>query len=528
MRQHPGNQGVATNSGILAPYDVATISSRLRMEICLSNLDAQPSVCKALAVGLFSDDASEELARLAQQLGADLPAAARQRRFTAKVGEKLLLFPLPNAPHTVLLLGLGEQAQYALTTMRSAAAEAARVIADHGSAELALRLPLAAINLQQGLLAQAEAVQLTIYQDRRFKSDKEEDQPPKLQSVTIHSPHGDGPPLARASAVCAGVELARQLVAAPPNVVDPTALANTARSLAANHGLKLRLLEKDECTKLGMGAYLGVAEASHIPPQFIHLTYQPASAVKQRLVLVGKGLTFDSGGYNLKVGAAQIEMMKFDMGGCAAVLGAARAIAELQPQGVEVHFISATCENMISGAGLRPGDILKASNGTTIEVNNTDAEGRLTLADALVYACGLEPHAVVDLATLTGACQIALGDEVAGMWSPNDSLATELLQAAEDSCEGLWRMPLPAAYKDRMKSQFADLKNTGPRAGGAITAALFLQNFVKPEIPWAHIDIAGTVWSEKGYGDNPPGATGYGVRTLVDWVSARATDGKGQ
>ena len=497
------------------------------MEIRLSNLDAQPGVCKAFAVGLFSNGVSEELARLAQQLGVDLPAAAEQRRFTAKAGERLLLFPLANAPHTVLLLGLGEQARYSLTAMRGAAAEAARAIAEHGSAELALQIPLATINPQQGLLAQAEAVQLSTYQDRRFKGDKEEDQPTRLQSVTILSPHDLEPVLARAAAVCAGVELARQLVAAPPNVVTPTALANTARALAADHGLKLRLLEKDDCERLGMGAYLGVAEASHIPPQFIHLTYQPASEVKQRLVLVGKGLTFDSGGYNLKVGAAQIEMMKFDMGGCAAVLGAARAVAELQPQGVEVHFISATCENMISGAGLRPGDILKAGNGKTIEVNNTDAEGRLTLADALVYACGLEPHAVVDLATLTGACQIALGDEVAGLWSPNDSLAAELLQAAEDSCEGLWRMPLPAAYKDRMKSQFADLKNTGPRAGGAITAALFLQNFVKPDIPWAHIDIAGTVWSEKGHGDNPPGATGYGVRTLVDWVIGKAARPEG-
>ena len=498
------------------------------MRISLSNPDAPPSAYKAYAVGLFSDGIDEALAHLGQQVGVDLLSVAQQRRFRAKAGEKLLLFPLAAAPRTVLLLGLGERSRHTVKNLRTAAAEAAKLMAEHGSPELALHLPLATINPDKGLLAQAEAVQLATYQDLRFKSDKEdkedEEQRPRLQSVTILGPGTDGHEslLAKAAAVYSGVELARQLVAAPPNVVTPTALANTARALAADHGLTLRLLERDDCIKLGMGAYLGVAEASHIPPRFIHLTYQPVAAVRQRLVLVGKGLTFDSGGYNLKVGSSQIEMMKFDMGGCAAVLGAARAIAQLRPEAVEVHFISATCENMISGAGLRPGDILKAGNGKTIEVNNTDAEGRLTLADALVYACGLEPNAVVDLATLTGACQIALGDEVAGMWSSEDSLATELLQAADTSCEGLWRMPLLPAYRDRMKSPLADMKNTGPRAGGAITAALFLQNFVKPDIPWAHIDIAGTVWSEKGHGDNPPGATGYGVRTLVEWITSKA------
>jgi len=226
----------------------------------------------------------------------------------------------------------------------------------------------------------------------------------------------------------------------------------------------------------------------------------------------------------LKVGAAQIEMMKYDMGGCGAVLGAARAIGQLRPKGIEVHFISATCENMISGDGLHPGDIVTASNGVTIEVNNTDAEGRLTLADALVYACNLKPDAVVDLATLTGACLISLGDELAGLWSPDDDLATDLLKAARCSGEGLWRMPLPASYMERMKSPFADLKNTGPRAGGAITAALFLKEFISPGVAWAHLDIAGTVWSDKGHGDNPAGATGYGVRTLVEWVSTHAAD----
>ena len=291
------------------------------------------------------------------------------------------------------------------------------------------------------------------------------------------------------------------------------------------------MLDEAACRERGMGAYLAVAQGASIPPRFLHLIIRPEGPVQRRLVLIGKGLTLDSGGYNLKVGPAQIDMVKFDMGGCGAVLGAARTLAQLRPTGVEIHVISATTENMVSAEAIHPGAIITASNGKTIEINNTDAEGRLTLADALVYACGLEPDAIVDLATLTGACVIALGDEIAGCWSPSDALAGELDAAAKRAGEGLWRMPLQRSYKQGLKSGFADMKNTGPRPGGSITAALFLQEFVNAEIPWAHIDIAGPVWSEKGRGQDPAGATGYGVRTLVEWclnVAAEAKEGLSQ
>jgi leucyl aminopeptidase len=261
-----------------------------------------------------------------------------------------------------------------------------------------------------------------------------------------------------------------------------------------------------------MGAYLGVAQGSDLPPKFIHLTYTPSGEVKRRVALVGKGLTFDSGGYNLKGPGSMIEMMKFDMGGSAAVLGAARAIGQLRPADVEVHVLVASCENMISGGAIHPGDVLRASNGKTIEINNTDAEGRLTLADALVYACKLEPDAVVDLATLTGACVIALGDEIAGLWSNNDELAAALNAASKEAGEAFWRMPLRGSYKEGLKSPIADLKNTGPRPGGSITAALFLQDFISEGRPWAHLDIAGTVWSDKG--PEPQGAV-----SLMRWPS---------
>ena len=311
--------------------------------------------------------------------------------------------------------------------------------------------------------------------------------------------------------------LARELVSAPPNVVTPEKLAQTATDIAQSHGLTLEILEREQCETLGMGAYLGVAKASDLPPKFIHLTYTPTGTPKRKLAIIGKGLTFDSGGLNLKPSGSGIEMMKIDMGGAAAVLGAAKAIAQLEPE-VEVHFISATTENMVSGHAMRPGDILTASNGKSIEVNNTDAEGRLTLADALVFADKLGVDAAIDLATLTGACVVALGDDIAALFSQDEELAGKLMSAAEASGEKLWQMPMEDKYFEGLKSVVADMKNTGPRAGGSITAALFLKQFVK-ETPWAHLDIAGPVWTDKENGYNSPGATGYGVRMLVQWVA---------
>ena len=501
------------------------------MELHLIPADAPLPGEAALAVGLFSDELDAGLTGLNKRLGFSLANLVSQRKFKADAGEALVLHPLGETPQTLLLLGLGERSGHTLQGVQKAAVRAARVARDQSVKALVLDLPLAALEPTAVLQQQAMAVRLAVFQDLRFKGkgkngDKAGDKndTTALDDVRMICPGAQAAVLARAEAICAGVELARELVAAPPNVVTPLSLAATAQQLAEDHGLALRILERQDCERLGMGSYLGVAQASALPPKFLHLTYRSDDPVKRRLALVGKGLTFDSGGYNLKVGAAQIEMMKYDMGGCGAVLGAARAIGQLRPKGIEVHFISATCENMISGDGLHPGDIVTASNGVTIEVNNTDAEGRLTLADALVYACNLKPDAVVDLATLTGACLISLGDELAGLWSPDDGLATDLLKAARCSGEGLWRMPLPASYMERMKSPFADLKNTGPRAGGAITAALFLKEFISPGVAWAHLDIAGTVWSDKGHGDNPAGATGYGVRMLVEWVSTHAAD----
>jgi len=483
--------------------------------------------CGAFAVGLLANQPNHPLRQaLDLWLNPDertaLQQRLEQRRFKGKAGDCLCLERLGPTPGILILVGLGEPADVDLNAVRQATALACKAAAPAGS--LGLALPLEALPPAAAALAAVEAARLVQFQDQRFKS--EADPSPSLSTlVLLGLPADCSPELGRAAAICNGVELARQLVSAPPNVATPQHLADTAAAIAREHGLELTVLERHDCQVLGMGAYLGVSQGSDLPPKFIHLTYRPTDEVKRRVALVGKGLTFDSGGYNLKVGGAQIEMMKYDMGGSAAVIGAMRAIAELRPSGLEVHMIVAACENMINGNAVHPGDIVTASNGKTIEINNTDAEGRLTLADALVYACRLEPDAVVDLATLTGACVIALGDDIAGLWSNNDGLATALLGAAEASGESLWRMPLRNSYKDGLKSSLADLKNTGPRPGGSITAALFLQDFITKDLPWAHLDIAGTVWSEKGRGCDPAGATGFGVRTLANWLLDGAPTG---
>lgn len=301
-------------------------------------------------------------------------------------------------------------------------------------------------------------------------------------------------------------------------------LAEQVCLLATELGIDIKILGEKECLELGMGCYLGVQQGSMFPPQFIHATYRPpnnedsssssSSSIKHKVALIGKGLTFDSGGYNLKAGkGSMIEQMKDDMGGCAAVFGAMKAIGQLKPNNIEVHFISAVCENMISAQAIRPGDILVAMNGKTVEVLDTDAEGRLTLADALVYADRLGVDTVIDLATLTGSIIAALGDKVAGLYTNNANLQTAIEQAAKRSNEKLWSMPMEDSYKDTLKSKIADWKNiSSSRWGDSIMAALFLQEFIENATTnWAHIDMAGPVTSNGQ-------ATGYGVKLLVEYI----------
>jgi len=486
------------------------------MKITLSSAGLKDWDGSVLIIGLFEEDHEKQIQSFGLPYKSYLIHRLKEQKFRAKSGE-IQAFDLPeNTPSKLILVGLGESKSLLINDLRNAAALSAR--ASIGTiGKLGIFFPWELFEPESAAQAVGEAIRLSLFKDLRFKSKPE----PLLKTNCIELIGVNKSAeacLGKISPICAGVELARELVGAPPNNVTPSTLAETAALISKEYGLQSTVLEREDCEAKGMGAYLAVAQGSDLEPKFIHLIYKAKGPIKRRIAMVGKGLTFDSGGYNLKVGAAQIDLMKFDMGGSAAVIGAARAIAELKPENLEAHFIVASCENMINGSAIHPGDIVEASNGKTIEINNTDAEGRLTLADALVYASELEPDAIVDLATLTGACVIALGDEIAGLWTENEQLATELINAAKASGEGIWRMPMQATYKEGLKSMLADMKNTGPRAGGSITAGLFLKEFVKESIPWAHIDIAGTVWADKDRGIDPAGATGYGVRTLVNWA----------
>ncbi|GMN57005.1 hypothetical protein TIFTF001_026116 [Ficus carica] len=482
-----------------------------------------------LAVGVTEKDLTKDenskfenpiLKKLDSHLGGLLAEVSSEEDFTGKAGQSTVLRLPGLGSKRVGLIGLGQSASTtaAFRGLGEAVAAAAKAAqASEVAVVLASSEGLSAESKLSTATAIVSGTVLGTHDDSRYRS---ESKTPSIKSVDILG-LGSGSELDKklkyAEDLSSGIIFGKELVNSPANVLTPGVLAEEASKIAAMYSdvLSAKILDVEQCKELKMGSYLGVAAASANPPHFIHLTYKPPSgSVKTKLALVGKGLTFDSGGYNIKTGpGCSIELMKFDMGGSAAVLGAAKAIGQIKPPGVEVHFIVAACENMISGTGMRPGDIVTASNGKTIEVNNTDAEGRLTLADALVYACNQGVEKIVDLATLTGACVIALGPSIAGVFSPSDDLAKEVLTASEASGEKLWRLPLEESYWESMKSGIADMVNTGGRQGGAITAALFLKQFVDEKVQWMHIDMAGPVWSDK-----KRTATGFGISTLVEWV----------
>jgi leucyl aminopeptidase len=321
---------------------------------------------------------------------------------------------------------------------------------------------------------------------------------------------------ARATATVAGVELAKEWANRPANHATPTHLADAARALAKLPKISCQVLGPREVAKLKMGSFMAVAQGSEQPLRFIVLQYKGAAASQAPTVLVGKGITFDTGGISIKP-AGEMDEMKFDMGGAASVLGVFRALAEIKPA-INVVGLIPSCENMPDGRAVKPGDVVTSMSGQTIEVLNTDAEGRLILCDALSYAERFKPQAVVDIATLTGACVIALGAVRSGLFSTDDGLAGRLLQAGETAQDLAWRMPLDDDYADGLKSNFADVANVSGRAGGAITAAKFLQRFAG-QFPWAHLDIAGTAWRSGA----AKGSTGRPVGLLLEFLLGAPT-----
>ena len=404
--------------------------------------------------------------------------------------------------------------------VRSAASAGLGLLKGSGVAHVAVQIAGAGALQAEHVQALCAAAGDAAYQYRHTKPSAPS--APALKRLTVLAANpaearSASAELKRGAAIVAGNHLARELANRPGNHCTPSHLASEARRLARQHGLKVAVYDRKGIEKIGMGSFLAVAQGSAEPPRFIVLRYDGAARREPPIVLVGKGITFDSGGISLKPGEAMDEM-KFDMGGAASVLGTMRAVAELGPRVNVVGLIAAT-ENLPGGRAVKPGDVVTSLSGQTIEILNTDAEGRLILCDALTYAERLNPAAVVDVATLTGACVIALGAVRSGLFSNDDSLAAELQAAGEAALDPCWRMPVDDEYDEALKSNFADVANVGGRPAGAVTAAMFLKRFVK-KFKWAHLDIAGTAWK----GGAAKGATGRPVGLLTQFVLGRALE----
>jgi leucyl aminopeptidase len=463
-------------------------------------------------------DLDGPLADFDKALDGHLARLLKERRFRGKKGQQVTLDTLGRLPFTQLtVLGTGK-ATTAAQWLRLG--ERMGEAASKGRLKHLAVLPLDVNRATAHLETLARGMLLGGYRFDRYKA-KNEDDPDPVSLTEISWIGLDPVNLDRVQPAADGVGLARDLVNEPAGAMTPTALAEVARGLVEDlhRHLTCEILDEAACEKLGMGLFLAVARGSVEPPQFIHLTYTPPNPDPSlpKVALVGKGITFDSGGLSLKP-SASMKDMKCDMAGGAAVLGAMGLLADYDVR-CEVHGIVPACENMPGGQAYRLGDVIRGMDGPSVEVINTDAEGRLALADGLCYARSLGCDRIVDLATLTGACLVALGPEVAGVLGTPQPLCEALLTAAEEAGEAVWQLPLLEDLNDMLKSPVADCKNAGARWGGTITAALFLKKFAK-DVDWVHLDIAGPAYLDKSKPGRPAGGTGFGVTTLLHWLSS--------
>ncbi len=496
-----------------------------RMKIALGTASAHAEV-DLLAVLVFEEGVAKDatLDEVDAALDGALRKALKDEDFTAKRDATLTLQTLGKCPfRKVLVMGLGAEAKSGPVEVRAAAAKAARAANADKATSLAVALPTR--DDAAFLRAAAEGVAMGAY---RFTKYFTGDRKPKkhIERVTLGW-HGtkDGAKanadqkraLAQADAVASAVNLVRDLVNEPANELTPARLAERAVEVAKEHGLAHKVFDRAKIQAEGMTLLDAVGRGSRNEPRFIHLTYKPEKARKgrKRVVLVGKGLCFDSGGLCIKQ-AAGMGDMKSDMGGAALAVGVMAAVGRLKPD-VEVHALIAAAENMPDGDAYRPGDVWGSLDGKTVEIVNTDAEGRLVLADALAYGRKLQPDVMINHATLTGACLVALGTLTAGFYANDEALADAYLKAARTAGESMWRMPLLEELREGLKSDIADLKHTGDRYGGSISAALFLREFVG-DTKWAHLDIAGPAFLDRVTALGPKGGTGYGVMTFLAYL----------
>jgi leucyl aminopeptidase len=476
--------------------------------------------CRTLVLGCCEKESDSPLiVELDSALGGCLGALAREGEFTGKLNRTVMIHTLGRlAPDRLLLVGLGTRGGLTRDRMRQAAGSAIKALRSAGIGNFSSVLHLAAGKGPEWLQAALEGHMLGGYAFNRYKTGKVASV--EMEAATLlcadEASRGAAEKCAEeAQAVCEAVLLARELVDQPANVATPAFLAEKAVEVSGKYGIDCRVMEREEMERNGMEALLAVAKGSIQPPRFIILEYRGAAVKERPTVLVGKGITFDSGGISLKPREG-MEKMKDDMAGAAAVLGAVTAAARLRLPVNLVGLIPAA-ENLPGGRAYKPGDLVTAMSGTTVEIVNTDAEGRLVLCDALHYAQRYRPAALIDIATLTGACVVALGSFATGLLGNDAGLTRALKKAGEESGERLWELPLWDEYGELMKSDIADLKNAGGPAAGTISAAWFLKQFAGKS-RWAHLDIAGTAWEEKGRPYLPKGATGVGVRLLIEYL----------
>ncbi|MGL4231698.1 MAG: leucyl aminopeptidase [Casimicrobium sp.] len=480
-----------------------------------------PSNTKADAVAVAVHE-GQKLSWGAQELdkaskGA-FAAAIKAASFSGRAGSVLPLFNLPGvAAARVIAYGVGEGKSLTAKDARSSGRAIAASANEQSIADVAI-FPLgegAVATMSQMVLGVSDAMYR--FDETKGAAAKAKAEKPSLKRVRFGMPEGakdSATALKNAVGAAHGIEYAKYLGNLPPNHCTPTRLGEEAKKLGKAHGLKVTVMDRKQIEKLGMGSFLSVTNGSEEPPRFIVMEYSGGKKTDAPTVFVGKGITFDTGGISLKP-AAEMDHMKWDMMGAGTVFGVMRAVGELKPKQNIVGIVAA-CENMPSGKATKPGDVFKSMSGQTIEVLNTDAEGRLILCDALTYAERYKPRAVIDIATLTGACVIALGGVNAGLFSTSDKLAEAIIASGKKANDRFWRMPLEEDYQEALNSNFADMANVAGREGGAITAACFLWRFAK-KYDWAHLDIAGVAYKGSG---KEKGATGRPVAALVDYVMA--------
>ena len=479
----------------------------------------------ALVIGVFKNEKySRALRDLDRELAGVLSGISRDRGFDGSVGDSITVnatFGKIGA-EKVMLVGLGPKSEYSRAAVRKAGILTAGELRGHAQ-EVAFSSEFS--ELEGGVSALIQGLMEGSYDFDKYKTDtKPKKKFEKIQFVSRRLKENTLKEEARyARVISDSTKITRDLVNEPPVYVTPSRLAEVAAEIAEGGGLGCEIFDRAEIEKRGMGGIEAVSRGSDVPPRFIHLTYdpkvyKPGIKPKRTIAIVGKGITFDSGGLCIKP-ADSMRTMKMDMAGSAVVLGVIKALPELLPS-ARVHGLIPASENMTGAKAYKPDDVIRAYNGKTIEVINTDAEGRIVLSDALSYAVGLGVDEIVDLATLTGACMVGLGSYTAGVMGNNQKLAQKILSASEKAGEKMWQLPMDDELREEIKSSVADMKNAGSRLGGAITAAMFLEQFVS-NTPWVHIDIAGPAYSEKRNSLRKVGATGFGVSTIIEYIRSK-------